>query len=106
MQSLWLPAIQAQLALNYNNPSLALKTLQVALPPVEFGVITFAANLGSSCLYPTYVRGEAYLAAGQGSAAAAGFQKILVHTGIVWNCWTGRWGRLGKARANAFQWRP
>src|SRR2546427_10842292 len=50
MQSLWLPAIQAQLALNHNNPSLALKTLQVALPPVEFGVITFAANLGSSCL--------------------------------------------------------
>src|SRR5207247_8769192 len=103
MQSLWLPAIQAQLALNHNNPSLALKTLQVALPPVEFGVITFAANLGSSCLYPTYVRGEAYLAAGQGSAAAAEFQKILDHSGIVWNCWTGALAHLRKARANALQ---
>src|SRR5437660_12292940 len=99
MQSLWLPAIQAQLALNHNNPSLALKTLQVALPPVEFGVITFAANLGSSCLYPTYVRGQAGLAAGQGGAAAAEFQKILDHGGIVWNCWTGALARLGLARA-------
>src|SRR5882724_4250093 len=103
MQSLWLPAIQAQLALDRKNPSLALKTLQVALPPVEFGVITFAANLGSSCLYPTYVRGEAYLAAGQGGAAAAEFQKILDHSGIVWNCWTGALAHLRKARANALQ---
>jgi hypothetical protein len=29
------------------------------------------------------------LAAGQGSAAAAESQKILDHSGIVWNCWTG-----------------
>jgi hypothetical protein len=35
------------------------------------------------------VRGEGYLAAAQGSAAAAEFQKILDHGGIVWNCWTG-----------------
>jgi eukaryotic-like serine/threonine-protein kinase len=50
-----------------------------------------------------YVRGEAYLAAGQGSAAAAEFQKILDHSGIVWNCWTGALARLGVARANALQ---
>ena len=56
-----------------------------------------------SCLYPTYVRGEAYLAAGQGSAAAAEFQKILDHSGIVWNCWTGALAHLGVARANALQ---
>jgi hypothetical protein len=49
------------------------------------------------------VRGEAYLAAGQGSAAAAEFQKILDHSGIVWNCWTGALARLGVARANALQ---
>ena len=48
-----------------------------------------------------YVRGQAYLAAGQGSAAAAEFQKILDHSGIVWNCWTGALARLGVARANA-----
>ena len=46
-------------------------------------------------------RGEAYLAAGQGIAAAAEFQKILDHSGIVWNCWTGALAHLGVARANA-----
>jgi hypothetical protein len=50
-----------------------------------------------------YVRGEAYLAAGQGNAAAAEFQKILDHSGIVWNCWTGALAHLGVARANALQ---
>ena len=54
-------------------------------------------------LSDVYVRGEAYLAAGQGSAAAAEFQKILDHSGIVWNCWTGALARLGVARANALQ---
>src|SRR5262249_23124753 len=101
MQSLWLPAIQAQLALNQGNPVPALKALHAASPPLEFGVITFAANASGSCLFPTYVRGQAYLAAGQGMAAAAEFQKILDHNGIVWNCWTGALAYLGKARANA-----
>ena len=50
-----------------------------------------------------YLRGEAYLAARQGNAAAAEFQKILDHSGIVWNCWTGALAHLGVARANALQ---
>ena len=50
-----------------------------------------------------YVRGQAYLAAGQGNAAAAEFQTILDHSGIVWNCWTGALAHLGLARANALQ---
>jgi eukaryotic-like serine/threonine-protein kinase len=101
MQSLWLPAIQAQLALNRKNPAAAITSLQPALPPIEYGQIWFVANL--SCLYPTYVRGEAYLAAGQGKEAAVEFQKILDHSGIVWNCWTGALARLGVARANALE---
>ena len=100
MQSLWLPAIQAQLALNKKNPAAALNTLQAA-SPIELGQILFVANI--SCLYHVYVRGEAYLAAEQGSAAAAEFQKILDHSGIVWNCWTGALAHLGVARANALQ---
>jgi hypothetical protein len=100
MQKLWLPAVQAQLALNRNKPALALNDLQ-AIAPVELGQIVFVANV--SCLYPTYIRGEAYLAAGQGNAAAAEFQKILDHSGIVWNCWTGALAHLGVARANALQ---
>jgi len=59
--------------------------------------------MNHSCLYPVYIRGEAYLAAGQGSAAAAEFQKIIDRSGIVWNCWTGALAHLGVARANALQ---
>jgi len=67
---------------------------------MELGQITFVNNL--SCLYPVCAHGEAYLAAGQGSAAAE-FQKILDHSGIVWNCWKGALAHLGVARANALQ---
>jgi len=100
VQSLWLPVIQAQLALERKNPNSALTTLQVA-SPIELGQIQFVANI--SCLYPMYARGEAYLEAGQGAAAAAEFQKIIDHSGIVWNCWTGALAHLGVARANALQ---
>jgi eukaryotic-like serine/threonine-protein kinase len=100
MQSLWLPAIQAQLTVDKKNPTAALTALQAA-SPVELGQILFVNNI--SCLYHVYMRGEAYLAAGQSNAAAAEFQKILDHSGVVWNCWTGALAQLGVARANALQ---
>jgi tetratricopeptide (TPR) repeat protein len=99
-QWLWLPAIRAQLDLDRKDPATAITALQAA-SPFELGQIAFVHNL--SCLYPVYVRGEAYLAAGQGGAAAAEFQKIIDHNGIVWNCWTGALAHLGVARANALQ---
>jgi eukaryotic-like serine/threonine-protein kinase len=98
IRSLWLPAIRAQLSLGRKNPTAALNALQAA-SPIELGQIRFVANI--SCLYHVYVRGQAYLAAGQGKEAAAEFQKILDHSGIVWNCWTGALAHLGVARANA-----
>jgi hypothetical protein len=79
----------------------ALNDLEIVVPPFEFGT-TLVGN-GLSCLYPSYTRGEAYLATKQGNAAAAEFQKILDHSGIVWNCWMGALLRLGVARANALQ---
>jgi serine/threonine protein kinase/Tfp pilus assembly protein PilF len=100
MQSLWLPAIRAQLALNRKNPADALSALQAASGD-ELGQITFVSNL--SCLYDVYLRGEAYLGGGQSRAAATEFQKILDHSGIVWNCWTGALAHLGVARANRQQ---
>jgi len=100
VQSIWLPAIQAQLALDKKNPALALNALEAATP-IELAQITFVNNI--SCLYHVYARGDAYLAAGRGSAAAAEFQKILDHSGIVWNCWTGALAHLGVARANALE---
>src|SRR5437870_8180886 len=100
IQSLWLPTIQAQLMLDKKNPAGALNRLQAA-SSIESGASVFLVNL--SCVHPVYVRGEAYLAAGEGRAAAAEFQKILDHSGIVWNCWTGALARLGVGRANALQ---
>jgi eukaryotic-like serine/threonine-protein kinase len=100
-QNLWLPAIQAQLSLNRKQANAAINQLHSALPPMEYASIPFVNNV--SCLYHSYIRGEAYLAAGQGTAAAVEFQKILDHSGIVGNCWTGALAHLGVARANALQ---
>jgi serine/threonine protein kinase/tetratricopeptide (TPR) repeat protein len=99
MQSLWLPAIRAQLALNRKDAAAAITALQPASPPIEYGVIAG----DSSCIYPTFIRGEAYLAAGKGKEAATEFQKILDHSGIVLNCWTAALAHLGRARANALE---
>ncbi len=104
MQALWLPAIRGQIALDKKNAAAAIDILHAATPTnstTELGQISFAENI--SCLYTTYVSGEALLAAGQATAAAAEFQKIIDHSGLVWNCWTAALARLGIARANALQ---
>jgi eukaryotic-like serine/threonine-protein kinase len=101
IQSLWLPAMRAEMELERKNPSAAIDELRAALPAIEYGQIQYATNI--SCLYHTYIRGQAYLAAQQGTEAAAEFQKILDHSGIVWNCWTGALAHLGIARAHALE---
>ena len=98
--SLWLPTIQSQLTLNRRNPRAALNQLNAAAA-MDMAAIQSAANI--SCLNSVYERGQEYLAAGNGNAAAAEFQKILNHSGIVWNCWTGALAHLGLARAYALE---
>jgi predicted Zn-dependent protease len=98
VQSYWLPTTRAQIALVNKKPQQAIDMLQAALP-VELGMSL--STPGPSCLYPAYVRGEAYLAAGHGSAAAAEFQKLVDHGGITWSCTTGALARLGLGRAYA-----
>ncbi len=100
MQSLWLRAIRTQLAIGGKNPAYILNDPQ-SVSPVEYGGMLFTVT--PTCLYPTYIRGNAYLAAGRGKEAAIEFQKILDHSGVVWNCWTGALAHLGVARANALQ---
>jgi hypothetical protein len=93
--------IEAQVQLVQKKPELALNVLRPGLP-VEFANATFSTN-NTSCLYPTYMRSQVYLAAAQGTAAAGEFQKIIDHNGIVWNCWTGAVAHLGLARTYALQ---
>jgi class 3 adenylate cyclase/tetratricopeptide (TPR) repeat protein len=54
-------------------------------------------------LYPLYLRGEAYLAAHQGALAAAEFQRILDHPGVVLNEPIGALAHLGLGRAYALE---
>jgi tetratricopeptide (TPR) repeat protein len=97
----WLPTIDARTELAKSNPAGALDRLQAVSSPLELGLPIEAVNI--ACLYPVYTRGEAYLAAGQGSAAAGEFQKILDHAGIVQNCPTGALAHLGLGRAYALR---
>jgi eukaryotic-like serine/threonine-protein kinase len=98
----YLPTVRAKLALNRGNPLEALEMLQTALP-YELGQTTFSGEYIWNGLYPVYVRGEAYLAAHQGGEAAAEFQKILDHRGIVWNSPIGALTHLQLGRAYAMQ---
>jgi eukaryotic-like serine/threonine-protein kinase len=100
MQSLWLPTVAAQVALDKHDPNAALNLL-LSVKTMDLALIPFSAN--SSCLYAPYVRGQAYLATGDDVAAAAEFQKVLDHSGLVCNCWTGALAHLGVARANAME---
>jgi tetratricopeptide (TPR) repeat protein len=96
----YLPTIRAQLALNRNEHAKALETLEAAAP-YELGLAggtTFLTNM-----YPVYIRGQAYLAAHEGSQAAAEFQKILDHSGVVLNEPIGALAHLGLARAYVLQ---
>src|ERR1017187_3101577 len=78
----YMPALRALLAMNRGEPSKAIEVLQVAVP-YELGVPLSWFNGSFGALYPVYVRGEAFLKAKQGAEAAAEFQKILDHRGIV-----------------------
>jgi eukaryotic-like serine/threonine-protein kinase len=92
VQFVYLPMIHAAAALQSGSATKALEALAPAAP-YELGV--------SSSLYPVYLHGEAYLAAHQGSAAAAEFQKILDHACVVQNDLIGALAHLGLARAYA-----
>ena len=96
----YLPTLRAQLTMVRKDFAAAIKALEIAAP-YELGVPNQAAF--APALYPVYVRGEVYLAAKNGSAAATEFQKILDHRGVVFNELIGALAHLGLARAYALQ---
>ena len=96
----YVPELRALLAINRNDPSKALELLKVA-EPYELGVPRSSFHAIYGVLYPIYVRGEAYLTLHQGTQAAAEFQKILDHPGIVISDPVGALARLQIGRAYA-----
>jgi tetratricopeptide (TPR) repeat protein len=98
----YLPTLRAKLAVSRGNISEAIESLRTAAP-YELGVQSGHSIYGWTAAYPVFVRGETYLAAHQGGEAAAEFQKILDHRGIVVNEPIGALAHLGLARAYAMQ---
>jgi eukaryotic-like serine/threonine-protein kinase len=96
----YLPTLRACLALNHHDAAKAIEALQAAAP-YELGDPTEAFTFLS--LYPVYVRGQAYLAAHQETGAAAEFQKVLDHRGVVFSEPIGAVSHLGLARAQALK---
>jgi tetratricopeptide (TPR) repeat protein len=75
MQGYVLPTVRAMLALGYGDARQALASLQLA-SELDFACPQAFANT-SPALYPIYVRGRAYLMAGQAQQAAAEFQRLI-----------------------------
>ena len=93
----WLPVINAAIELREGSSSKALASLEQAAP---YDLAQPSPN-DTGTLYPVYLRGQAYLLARNGPAAAAEFQKVLDHPGIVANFCTGALAHLQLARAQA-----
>jgi eukaryotic-like serine/threonine-protein kinase len=91
----YLPTLRGQLALVHKEPVNAIEALKAATP-YDLGDNTIP-------LQPIYVRGQAYLMARDGLAAAAEFQKILDHPGVVQNDLIGALAHLQLGRAYALQ---
>ena len=98
---IYLPTIQAEVALKRNDPAKAIDALQAAAP-YELGSPGNTAAFTPS-LYPIYVRGQAYLAARRGNEAAVEFEKILKWRGVVQNQPIAPLAHLGLARAYALE---
>lgn len=87
--------IQAALALKSGDGGKAIAALEAAVP-YESGQLNDDFTFG---MYPVYLRGEAYVVAKQGSAAAIEFQKILDRPGVVGTEPLGSLAQLGLGRA-------
>jgi hypothetical protein len=89
----WLPAIQAELALQRKHPEQALTLLGQAevLDTLHIHMV------------PTYLRGNAYMMLHDGNHAAMEFQKFIDRGGVVRNSPFGQLARVGLARAYAMQ---
>jgi hypothetical protein len=95
----YLPTLRALGALSHGDSSSAIDLLQIAAP-YELAVSGGGSGLFGN-LYPVYLRGQAFLLAHRNLEAAAQFQRILAHRGIVSADPVGAVARLQLARALA-----
>ena len=93
IQYYYLPTIRAAIKLNEKDPASAVELLR---PTLKYDLAYPDSFQG---LYPAYIRGLAYLQLGKGQEAAAEFQKLLVHRGIVGRDVQGALSYLQVARA-------
>jgi eukaryotic-like serine/threonine-protein kinase len=93
MQNYSLPSIRASIDLQNGDANAAIRELRVA----ESYDLAYPEDFNS--LTPAYLRGLAYLRAGDGLRAAAQFQKVIDHPGIVGRSVLGALARLQLARA-------
>jgi DNA-binding winged helix-turn-helix (wHTH) protein/predicted Zn-dependent protease len=94
----YLPVLRGVVALKLGDPAKTIEGLQVAVP-YELGLHRSTIHGLFGALYPVFVRGEAYLAEQRGAEAAAEFQKILDHRGIVASDPVGALAHLQLGRA-------
>jgi tetratricopeptide (TPR) repeat protein len=102
MQNYWLPTVRAAIALQRHNSTKVIEILRGSVPYELADPPPFS----SGTMYPVYLRGEAYLGtgkvgAGYGALAAAEFQKILDHSGVIINFPLSALSHLGLGRARA-----
>jgi len=97
VQGYWLPSVRAAMEISAKNAESALGMLQTT-PPYQ---LAQSQPFQVGMLYPVYLRGQAYLLAHNGTAAATEFQKMLDHRGIVLNFVTGALAHLQIGRAYA-----
>jgi eukaryotic-like serine/threonine-protein kinase len=93
VQNYSLPTIRAAMKLNANDPAGAIAALQHSLK------YELSFNFSFNGLYPAYIRGLAYLQLGEGRLAAAEFQKLVDHRGLVGIDVIGALAHLQMARA-------
>lgn len=91
----WLPTIRAAREIAAGHAPRALRLLD----PVSRYELGSPPPMGLATLYPVYLRGEAWLMAGNGPAAAREFEKVVDHPGLVLNFPLGALSHLQLARA-------
>jgi tetratricopeptide (TPR) repeat protein len=97
MQNYWLPTVRAAIELQRHDPTKAIGILHAS---VQYELAD-PPPFSSGTMYPVYLRGEAYMSAGNAGLAAAEFQKILDHPGVIVNFPLSALSHLGLGRARA-----